>query len=280
MRITMANVCEPDQPMLWRQPPIPTALGSQIQKSTCQALLAGVGLRTPGDPHQRASASTSWDPEARKVLEGQMRSFLDLCVRPPGVRPLTDLARSMFAGPAVAAVTPDALVPEESNLLLTACRYRRSWSDPRGIAAPCRPPARRLGASPRRSHRLPARPAIPSSSWRAHGTPTPESAAPLQRASRRIPVPDSRREPRRRASCSRHSPKADAEDGIVVLLSGGSSALLASPCQRPISERGGPPITGALLGAGGADSRAERRAKTPARGRPAAVSPVRALRRS
>ena len=63
------------------QAPIPTALGSWILQSTCQAcwrewLRAQVILIN----EHRLSLM---DPEARKILEGQMRSFLNLASEQP-----------------------------------------------------------------------------------------------------------------------------------------------------------------------------------------------------
>ena len=63
------------------QAPIPTALGSRILQSTCQAcwrewLRAQVILIN----EHRLSLM---DPEARKILEGQMRSFLNLASEQP-----------------------------------------------------------------------------------------------------------------------------------------------------------------------------------------------------
>jgi Fe-S cluster biosynthesis and repair protein YggX len=58
------------------QPPIPTALGSQIQRSTCQACWRE-WLRAQVIVINEYRLNLM-DPEARKALEGQMRSFLNL----------------------------------------------------------------------------------------------------------------------------------------------------------------------------------------------------------
>ncbi len=63
------------------QPPIPSALGGQIQRSVCQAcwrewLRAQVVLIN----EYRLNLM---DPQARELLEGQMRSFLNLGAERP-----------------------------------------------------------------------------------------------------------------------------------------------------------------------------------------------------
>ncbi len=58
------------------QPPIPTALGSEIQRTVCQACWRE-WLRTQVILINEYRLNLM-DPQARVLLEGQMRSFLNL----------------------------------------------------------------------------------------------------------------------------------------------------------------------------------------------------------
>ncbi len=160
------------------------------------------------------------------------------------MRPLTDLARSMFAA-AVAAVTPDALV-RRIEFTPHGVRFEDRGLTPRGklhLVALGKAAGGLAAAFLHRCRRAPDSVFVLA----PDGTPTPESVLPFTRFAAH-PVPDSRGAAAARELLAAFA-EADAEDGIVVLLSGGSSALLAEPLPATDLEEAAA-LTGALLGAG------------------------------
>jgi glycerate 2-kinase len=160
------------------------------------------------------------------------------------VTPLADLARSMFAA-AVAAVAPDALV-RRIAFLPDGVDFADSGLRPRGrlhLVALGKAAPGLAAAFLRRSQRPPDSIFV----LVPEGVEVPPSVAPFARCARH-PVPDARgvaatRELRAAlASC-------ESADGVVLLLSGGSSALLAEALPGVEQAEVGP-LTSALLATG------------------------------
>jgi len=160
------------------------------------------------------------------------------------VTPLADLARSMFAA-AVAAVTPDALV-HRIEFASDGVRFGERSLNPRGklhLVALGKAAGGLAAAFLHRCRRAPDSVFVLA----PDGTPTPESVLPFTRFAAH-PVPDNRGAAAARELLAEFA-GARAEDGIVVLLSGGGSALLAEPLPGVDLEEVCA-LTGALLRAG------------------------------
>jgi glycerate-2-kinase len=140
------------------------------------------------------------------------------------VTPLADLARSMFAA-AVAAVAPDVLL-RRISFTPDGIRFKERGLHPRGkmhlVAIGKAAPGLAAGFL-RRSAREPDSVFVLA----PDGAPTPGSVAPFTRFAAH-PVPDARGAAATRELLAALG-AASPEDGFVVLLSGGGSALLAEP---------------------------------------------------
>jgi len=150
----------------------------------------------------------------------------------------------MFAA-AVAAVTPDALV-RKIEFTPDGVRFADCCLNPRGklrLVALGKAAPGLAAAFLHRCRRAPDSVFVLT----PEGSPTPESVLPFTRFAAH-PVPDSRCAVAARELLSTFA-GAGAEDGIVVLLSGGSSALLGEPLPGIDLEEVAS-LTVALLGAG------------------------------
>ena len=158
--------------------------------------------------------------------------------------PLSDLARSMF-GAAVAAVQPGTLM-RRVEFLPAGVSFAGAHLAPAGRLAVVAVGKSAPGMAAAFLHRC-ERPPDEMFILAPDGVPTPDRIAPHVRFARH-PVPDARGEDATRELLDLVA-GLDAADGVVLLLSGGASALLAQPLPGVDRERAAA-ATRALMRAG------------------------------